>query len=370
MEILVIRSQLQHLRRHMRALQFSLVGSALRRRVGLPVLLLWIAVLSSLFPAALSAADKVPLPPPLYAEVTTRVEPEYTPQARAAGLQGSVILYLIVSPEGELEQAEVIQSLGLGLDERAIEAVKQWRFKPATKNGKPVSVEQMAEVIFHLSALPSWEIRRSGFRVNRSTEQPERQLKKPLLTQYVTPAADACPADGGVVIVNLEVTPKGQPDHLKLVEGPGEAASAAALAAMRSWRFRPGFFNGKPRLASATVELQCRTAQTIAAGSAESGAAVAPQRVGSGTSAPVPLYHPEPEYSELARQAKYQGTVVFSLIVDTSGHAVHMSVLRPLGMGLDVQAMGAVSQWRFKPGMKDGKPVPVLATVEVNFRLL
>jgi len=328
------------------------------------------AVLSSLFPAALRAADKVPPAPPPYAEVTNRVEPEYTPQASAAGLQGSVILYLEVNPEGELQQAQVIQSLGLGLDEKAIEAVQQWGFKPAMKDGRPVGVAESAEVSFHLSPVPSWEILRSGFRVVRSASEPARQHSRPVLVQYVAPAPETCPAEGGAVIVKLGVTPKGQPDHIVLIEGHGEAASAAALAAIGSWRFRPGSLNGKPREASGTVELRCRTAPTIPTSSAESADAATVQRVGAGVSPPVFLRGAEPDYTEEARQAKYQGKAVLSIVVDTSGHAVNISVLQPLGMGLDVQAMGAVSQWRFKPGMKDGKAVRVRANVEVNFRLL
>jgi periplasmic protein TonB len=93
-------------------------------------------------------------------------------------------------------------------------------------------------------------------------------------------------------------------------------------------------------------------------------------RIGSGVSAPIPIYQPEPEYSEEARKAKWQGTVVLSLIVDEKGRATNIAVVKPLGLGLDQMAIVAVEKWRFKPGMKDGKPVPVFATVEVNFRLL
>jgi len=78
----------------------------------------------------------------------------------------------------------------------------------------------------------------------------------------------------------------------------------------------------------------------------------------------------EPEYSEEARKAKWQGTVVLTVIVDEAGRPSHVSVLRSLGLGLDQKAIDAVSQWRFKPGLKDGKAVPVIATIEVNFRLL
>ena len=93
-------------------------------------------------------------------------------------------------------------------------------------------------------------------------------------------------------------------------------------------------------------------------------------KVGNGTTAPVVLYKKEPEYSEEARKAKYQGTVVLYIEVDPSGRAVNPRVLRSLGLGLDEKAMEAVKQWKFKPGYRDGKPVTVAAQIEVNFRLL
>lgn len=93
-------------------------------------------------------------------------------------------------------------------------------------------------------------------------------------------------------------------------------------------------------------------------------------RVGGGVSAPSVLFKVEPEYSEEARKAKFQGTVVLSIIVDPTGKARDIRVIRPLGLGLDEKAMEAVMKWRFKPGLKDGAAVPVQATVEVNFRLL
>jgi protein TonB len=93
-------------------------------------------------------------------------------------------------------------------------------------------------------------------------------------------------------------------------------------------------------------------------------------RVGGGVSAPVLVFKKEPEYSEEARKAKYQGTVTLYVEVDPSGKATNIRVLHSLGLGLDEKAMEAVKQWKFKPGMKDGKPVTVQASIEVNFRLL
>jgi protein TonB len=93
-------------------------------------------------------------------------------------------------------------------------------------------------------------------------------------------------------------------------------------------------------------------------------------RIGGGVSPPSVVSKVEPEYSEEARKAKWQGTVVLQLVVDEHGLPQQMKVTRSLGMGLDQKAIEAVAKWRFKPGMKDGKAVPVIATIEVNFRLL
>jgi len=93
-------------------------------------------------------------------------------------------------------------------------------------------------------------------------------------------------------------------------------------------------------------------------------------RVGNGVSAPVLLSKVEPQYAEEARAAKYQGTVVVYVEVGTDGYAHNMKVVRGLGLGLDEKAIEAVSLWKFKPGAKEGQPVTVAATIEVNFRLL
>ncbi len=93
-------------------------------------------------------------------------------------------------------------------------------------------------------------------------------------------------------------------------------------------------------------------------------------RIGDGVSAPVLIHKVEPRYSKEARKAKYSGTVLLSIVVSSKGLPRDIKVVRPLGMGLDEKAIEAVSKWRFRPGMKDGRPVSVYAQVEVTFRLL
>jgi TonB family protein len=93
-------------------------------------------------------------------------------------------------------------------------------------------------------------------------------------------------------------------------------------------------------------------------------------RIGGDVSAPVLISKTEPEYSEEARKAKYSGSVLLTIVVDQQGVPRDIKVTRPLGLGLDERAIEAVRKWRFRPGIKNGRPVAVQAQVEVSFRLL
>lgn len=92
-------------------------------------------------------------------------------------------------------------------------------------------------------------------------------------------------------------------------------------------------------------------------------------RIGRGVSAPFLAYDPDPQYTPEAKKAKYQGVCLVELIVDENGNPRNVRVLRPLGMGLDQKAIEAVSQYRFRPATMGGKPVPVKANIEVNFKI-
>lgn len=83
-------------------------------------------------------------------ELLRKVEPQYTEEARAARFEGVVVLSVVIEPDGTADKIQVMKSLGLGLDEKAIEAVQQWRFKPGTKDGAPVAVSANIEVNFRL----------------------------------------------------------------------------------------------------------------------------------------------------------------------------------------------------------------------------
>jgi len=201
------------------------------------------------------------------------VKPQYTAEAKKAKIQGTVTLECVVQPDGTVGEVRVTKALDPGLDQEAIKAVKQWRFKPGTKDGKPVPVLVTLELTFTL----------------RDT-----------LAQPLFPVRPLAPVDAGS---------KGQP----------EAARA----------YRPG----------------------------------------NGVSVPVLIKEVKPKYTPEAKKAKIQGVVTLDGVVNTDGTIGDVEVTTSLDAGLDQEAIKAAKQWRFEPGTKDGKPVPVLITLELTFTL-
>ena len=106
-------------------------------------------------------------------------------------------------------------------------------------------------------------------------------------------------------------------------------------------------------------------------GSGHGGPGVGPGifHVGDGVSAPRPIFTPEPEFSEEARKAKYQGVVVLNIVVGTDGRVHSPRVVRSLGMGLDEKAIEGVKTWKFDPSKRDGRAVAVEMNIEVSFNL-
>jgi TonB family protein len=228
-------------------------------------------------PAAASQAKESPVYEPgngVSAPVAVKqVKPQYTADAMRARVEGVVTLEGVVQPDGSITQIRVKKALNPGLDQEAIKAVKQWRFEPGTKDGKPVAVRVALEMTFTLRDKPS---------------------------QPVFPAPPVVSGDAG----------------------------------------------GKGRT--------------------EAGGVYKP---GAGVSAPVAVKQVKPQYTAAAREAKVSGIVQLECVVETTGSVGDVKVVKSLDEGLDQEAIKAVKQWRFTPGQKDGKPVPVRVALEMTFTL-
>lgn len=121
-------------------------------------------------------------------------------------------------------------------------------------------------------------------------------------------------------------------------------------------------------LRTKALEIRQRLIGELFPSAAAPGAAAV--KVGNGVNPPKLTTKREPEYRPLPLFARWQGSAVLSIVVGKDGSPYGWRVVRGLGLGLDEQAVAAVRGWRFAPAQRNGDPVSVEATIEVNFRLL
>jgi TonB family protein len=91
--------------------------------------------------------------------------------------------------------------------------------------------------------------------------------------------------------------------------------------------------------------------------------------VGKTVKPPRPVYSPDPDYSEPARASKFQGVSILAAVILPTGKVGEISIVRPVGLGLDENAVEAIKTWRFQPAMRGNEPVAVAVNIEVQFNL-
>jgi TonB family protein len=205
-------------------------------------------------------------------------------------------------------------------------------------------------------------------------------------------------------LVSAVVDATGAPRDVSLIHPAGTDLDKIATNIATADRFKPASYNGAPVSASISIELKiysCIEANTNESGQrvyslqlrtlpdqkvdlqqppsnngapaiagippASGGASSAPYHVNHDVTAPVLVRSVEAELSERAREEKISGICLISLIVDAHGMPQDVHVTRSLEPTLDESAVEAVRQYRFKPALHHGTPVPVLITIEVNF---
>jgi TonB family protein len=208
----------------------------------------WFALLA--YAAATGQTDPVLHPGPDVTApfVVAKVKPAYTEEARLAKLEGSVLLSLVVGSDGQPRDIQVVRSLGLGLDESAVENVRAWQFKPGARNGLPVAVMVNEEVFFRPDrTLWDWHVARVVF-------QPPNQATRPVLIQVKFPGTVDLEKNAAVTIA-FDIGPKGVPGNLRVVKSSDARWESELLSAVRDgWRFRPGMADGKPATVPAWFE--------------------------------------------------------------------------------------------------------------------
>ena len=362
----------------------------------------------------------------------TRVDPVYPPMARQARIQGTVLLRAVINKEGSIEELTLVSGHPL-LVQAAIDAVKQWKYKPYLLNSEPVEVGTEIQVNFTLS--PSEP---PAF-ANAAPAAPMDGVVGPSEKQAAQAAAASRPGSGGQksdfgvgmgargrqrgaldilsdtqgvdfgpyldlamqrvfdnwyrllpesaawkkgkLAIEFAITKDGQVSNMKVVASSGEVdldrPAWGSLTASNPFRALPAEFGGQYlalrfRFYYNPDKNAARDAQTsgVVGPSPRPEEGVDPDgklyHRGEGASNPRIIAQVSPEFSEKARQAKFQGRCVLSIIIEQDGTPSNIRVVSKLGMGLDEKAIEAVKQWRFQPAMKDGHPVRYGPT-EVDF---
>lgn len=171
-------------------------------------------------------------------------QPAYTKEARAAKIQGVVIVQAIINRDGSVRNVKVLKGLPFGLSEAAKTTVESWDFEPATLNGEPVAVYYNLTVNFRLAeaqALP-----------HTSPQQPIHvggDVQKPVKVSAPQPAytEEARTARiQGVVIAQATIRRDGTVSSVKVLKGLPMGLSEKAVEAIETWKFEPATLNGQP----------------------------------------------------------------------------------------------------------------------------
>lgn len=168
----------------------------------------------------------------------------------------------------------------------------------------------------------------------------------------------------GLVRLECVVQADGTVGDVRVIEGIDPELDTAAVAALRQWIFKPGTKDGTA--VPVTVEVEIGFALRDRGphlGSPEV------HTLDDGTTSPRPLKEMKPAYSAAAKEARIQGSVEMDCVVLPDGTVGDVRVTKKLDPDVDAEAVKTLRRWRFSPGLKDGKPVPVQVAVQMTFTL-
>jgi TonB family protein len=326
-------------------------------------------------------------------------QPVYPDAAKAQHIQGVVVLRARIAKDGTVKDLQLISGPP-ALVVSAIDAVRQWKYKPFLLNGEPTEVDTTININYTLGdseppvqpgATPA-----PGTPQASSSEQNPPPISARLVQTITIAASDpAYPPIAkaahvqGYVLLRVAVGKTGEAEDIKLISGLPMLVSSAMEAA-RKWKFsQASLLSNEGTPIDAVLIVKFTLVDTASSQAPTMGASVgfpskdadakaeqedknlmlSLRKIGGNVSQPILIYKVDPEFSAEAKKAKFNGSVLVNLIVDTNGIPQSVHVLRGVGMGLDEKAVEAIRQYRFKPAFEDGKPVPVELNCEVDFKI-
>jgi TonB family protein len=180
-----------------------------------------------------------------------QISADYTDEARAAGLEGAVSVWCEIGADGSVMRTDVTEPLGLGLDQKAIEAVKLRRFEPARVDGRPVAHVIEVVVPFQLPLKQSrWHLVKVSFKPEEGVTSPSiAHPKYPIGAGITVNAIDEGRILGAIgrfafAAIAFEIDEHGEPRHFSAESASEEIWGHEAINLVRQWKFEPGVKNG------------------------------------------------------------------------------------------------------------------------------
>lgn len=309
--------------------------------------------------------------------------PEYSDEARLAGLEGTVQITATIAADGTASNLYVTKPLGLGLDQKALEAVALWRFTPGAVRGPVIPIP----VDFLLPEKQSrWHLTGVSFEPPEGASRPVfLSVHYPLGSGIVLGPDDTAIDEARIVaavgrqawaVVSFDVDEYGFPRNFEAPEASVEVWKNQAIALVRDWRFTPAVKDGKPIVARCTLNLVWGDRNL-------SASQLANARQGD---IPLPPPPPRPSFefpptpgvarikllpSEAAerllrsgapQQAGALGVVLFNVLIGTDGHVQHAVPITRTSPYV-AEATRAVMQWIYRPVTVNGNPAEAVTVV-------
>ncbi len=196
-------------------------------------------------------------------QILSKVAPVYPAEAKAACIQGSVILHAIIGKTGDIDQLQVVSGAP-ELQASAIDAVHQWKYKPYLLNGEPTAVDTTITINYNFG-----DGSRCSSPQNGGAEPAGNEPKK-IGGSVSAPVVLSAPAAeysaeakaagiSGSVLISLQVDEQGIPTHIHVVRGVGNGLDEKAVEAVTRYHFKPATENGKPVVVAMNIEVQFKT---------------------------------------------------------------------------------------------------------------
>ena len=173
----------------------------------------------------------------------------------------------------------------------------------------------------------------------------------------------------GTAVVYAEIAKDGSPHNLRVLRSLGYGLDQEAIRTVQQWRFEPNLQNGQVIRVATYVPVNFRLQRQIYGAHLPSQGGNEVFQIGDGVTVPRIISRVAAPYTDEARAAKLEGKIVLFIEITSAGVVENVLVLRSMGKGMDESAVRAIKQWKFGPATKDGRPVAVMTTVEMNFSL-